>query len=72
MDVQMPVLDGLDATRRLRAQPATAKIPIITLTALAMPEDRIRCLEAGADAYLSKPLQLAELDRLISEQLNRG
>ena len=72
MDVQMPVLDGLEATKRLRNQPTTAKIPIITLTALAMPEDRLRCLEAGADAYLSKPLQLAELDRLIAEQLNRA
>jgi CheY-like chemotaxis protein len=69
MDVQMPVLDGLEATRRLRADPATAAIPIITLTALAMPEDRLRCLEAGANAYLSKPLQLAELDRLILEHL---
>ena len=72
MDVQMPLLDGLEATRQLRANPATASIPIITLTALAMPEDRIRCLEAGADAYLSKPLQLAELDRLILEHLPRA
>ena len=69
MDIQMPVLDGLEATRRLRANSATAAIPIITLTALAMPEDSIRCLEAGANAYLSKPLNLAELDRLILEQL---
>ncbi|MBC7366116.1 MAG: hypothetical protein H7343_04770, partial [Undibacterium sp.] len=50
---------------------ATAAIPIITLTALAMPEDRIRCLESGADAYLSKPLKLAELDRLILEHIHR-
>jgi signal transduction histidine kinase/ActR/RegA family two-component response regulator len=71
MDVQMPVLDGLEATRRLRADPATASLPIIALTALATPEDRIKCLEAGADAYLSKPLNLAELDRLIIEQLTR-
>jgi len=72
MDVQMPGVDGLEATRRLRANPDTAKIPIIVLTALAMPEDRLRCLEAGADAYLSKPLQLSELDRLILEHLNRA
>jgi len=71
MDVQMPVLDGLEATRRLRANPLTAGIPIIILTALAMPEDRLRCLEAGANAYLSKPLQLAELDRLMHKQINR-
>ena len=69
MDIQMPVLDGLEATRRLRANSATAAIPIITLTALAMPEDSLRCLEAGANAYLSKPLNLAELDRIILEQL---
>jgi len=72
MDVQMPVLDGLAATRQLRANALTAGIPIITLTALAMPEDRIRCLEAGANAYLSKPMHLAELDRLILEQVNRS
>jgi CheY-like chemotaxis protein len=71
MDVQMPVLDGLEATRRLRANPLTADIPIIILTALAMPEDRLRCLEAGANAYLSKPLRLAELDRLMHKQINR-
>ena len=69
MDIQMPVIDGLEATRRLRANSATAAIPIITLTALAMPEDSLRCLEAGANAYLSKPLNLAELDRIILEQL---
>lgn len=69
MDVQMPVLDGLEATRRLRADPATARIPIIILTALAMPEDRVRCLEAGASAYLSKPINLRELETLIHEQL---
>lgn len=65
----MPVLDGLEATRRLRADPATARIPIIILTALAMPEDRVRCLEAGASAYLSKPINLRELETLIHEQL---
>ena len=69
MDIQMPVLAGLEATRRLRANSATAAIPIITLPALAMPEDSLRCLEAGANAYLSKPLNLAELDRIILEQL---
>ncbi len=72
MDVQMPLLDGLEATRRLRANPSTAKIPIIALTALARPEDRLRCLEAGADAYLSKPHHLAELDRLMLEHLARA
>ena len=69
MDVQMPEMDGLTATRRLRADPRTAHLPIITVTALATAEDRLRCLEAGANAYLSKPVSLRELSRLIAEHL---
>jgi signal transduction histidine kinase len=61
MDVQMPGLDGLDAIRRVRADPDLARTPIIALTALAMVGDEERCLEAGANDYLSKPLHLAEL-----------
>jgi CheY-like chemotaxis protein len=66
MDVHMPVLDGLEATRRLRADPHTATLPIIAVTALAMPEDRRNCLEAGANAYLPKPINIHELSRLIA------
>lgn len=66
MDVHMPVLDGLSAIERLRADPRTAALPIIAVTALAMPEDRARCLAAGATAYLSKPINLRELGRLIT------
>ncbi|HWA26906.1 MAG TPA: ATP-binding protein [Lacunisphaera sp.] len=66
MDVHMPRMDGLEAIRRLRANPATAQLPVIAVTALAMPADRVRCLEAGANAYLSKPVNLRELARLIS------
>ena len=69
MDVQMPEMDGLTATRLLRSDPRTAFLPIITVTALATAEDRLRCLEAGADAYLSKPVSLRELTRLIAEHL---
>jgi len=61
MDVQMPELDGLEATRRLKADPQTASIPIICLTAYAMSGDRERCLEAGANGYQSKPLNFQEL-----------
>ncbi len=66
MDVHMPVMDGLEAMRRLRADPRTEHIPIIAVTALAMEQDRRRCLEAGATAYLSKPINLRELGRLIT------
>jgi CheY-like chemotaxis protein len=61
MDIKMPVMDGLEATRRLKADPATAAIPIIALTAHAMAEDRERATAAGADEYESKPVDLAQL-----------
>lgn len=65
MDVQMPVIDGLEATRRLRADPRFRSVPILALTALAMPGDRERCLEAGATEYLSKPVSLKDLVKMI-------
>jgi CheY-like chemotaxis protein len=71
MDIQMPGMDGLDAIRRLRDSPDTHDIPIIVLTALAMPGDRERCLAVGADAYLAKPVNLRELLALIAAQLAR-
>jgi PAS domain S-box-containing protein len=67
MDIQMPGIDGLETIRRLRANPdtAVAKVPIIALTALAMPGDRERCLKAGANDYISKPFRLMELLKMI-------
>ncbi len=72
MDVQMPEMDGLETTRRLRRDPALRRTPIIALTALAMPGDRERCLEAGMDDYLSKPLGLKELHRTLSHWISRS
>lgn len=70
MDMQMPGMDGLEATRRLRADPRFATVPIIALTALAMPGDRERCLEAGASEYLSKPVKLKQLAALMQDLLH--
>jgi CheY-like chemotaxis protein/anti-sigma regulatory factor (Ser/Thr protein kinase) len=72
MDVQMPRLDGLAATRRLRDDPAFARTPVVALTALAMPSDEERCREAGADAYLSKPVELKKLIETIAALLARA
>jgi CheY-like chemotaxis protein len=69
MDVQMPRMDGLEATRKLRNDPDFRFTPIIALTALAMSNDRERCLAAGMDEYLSKPINLKALVKVIQDCL---
>jgi PAS domain S-box-containing protein len=70
MDIQMPDIDGLEVTQRLRQYPELQHIPIIALTALAMEGDRDRCLAAGANDYLSKPIRFRELNDRIHTLLH--
>ena len=69
MDLQMPGMDGLETTRRIRNDASTAQIPIVALTALTMPGDKERCMEAGVNAYLSKPISLQELHHTVTTYL---
>ena len=72
MDMSLPVVDGWEATRRLKADPATAALPIIALTAHAMASDRERALEAGCDDYDSKPVDLPRLLEKIEKLLSQS
>ena len=71
MDVMMPVMDGVEATKRIRLEEGLRDTPIIALTALAMQGDRERCLQAGMNDYLSKPVQMKELESLIVKHINK-
>lgn len=71
MDMSLPVMDGWEATRRIKADAAIASIPIIGLTAHAMDGDREKCLEAGCDDYDTKPVDLPRLLEKIQTQLVR-
>ena len=72
MDIQLPGMDGLAATALLKNDPATAGIPIIALTAMAMKEDREKTAAAGCDAYIAKPLRYQELYSAIDRLLQKA
>ena len=71
MDVSMPVMSGLEATRALRAQPQTADLKIIALTAHAMASARDECMDAGCDAFATKPVDFAALLETIAHVTGR-
>jgi two-component system, cell cycle response regulator DivK len=72
MDISLPVLDGWEATRRLKMAPETKSIPVIALTAHAMSGDRERCIEAGCDDFDTKPVEIARLVEKIETLLSRS
>jgi CheY-like chemotaxis protein len=72
MDIGMPVMDGYEAMRRLKADPATRPIPVIALTAHASPADRQQAMQAGADDYEPKPVDFDRLLGKIDALLKRG
>ncbi|NRR29294.1 PAS domain S-box protein [Oxalobacteraceae bacterium] len=69
MDVQMPLMDGLEATRRIRADPRLAGLRVLAMTATATSEDRVRCIDAGMDDFISKPIQPALMYQTIANWL---
>lgn len=71
MDIRLPNITGWEATRRLKAEPSTAHIPIIALTAQSTSKDLHRCFEAGCDAFMTKPIQFSQLFTKIEMLLNR-
>ena len=72
MDIQMPEMDGLEAMRQIRSYPQLVQTPIIALTALAMAGDREKCLEAGANEYITKPVRLKQLSETIRALLGKS
>src|SRR5439155_25026360 len=72
MDISLPVLDGWEATRRLKMVPETKSIPVVALTAHAMSGDRERCIDAGCDDFDTKPVEIARLVGKIETLLNRS
>ncbi len=72
MDLQLPGVDGLELTRRLKADPTTRDIKIVAVTAYAMKGDQEKAIAAGCDAYVTKPIDTRGLPALIASQLGEG
>ncbi|MEE3716338.1 PAS domain S-box protein [Tumidithrix elongata RA019] len=72
MDIQIPEMDGIEAMQQIRLDPSLTNLPIVALTALAMANDRQKCLEAGANEYLTKPVRLKELVTAIQHLLDNA
>ncbi|HYU20792.1 MAG TPA: response regulator [Chloroflexota bacterium] len=72
MDIQLPGMDGVTALSRLRAEPATASIPVVALTAFAMKDDEQRLLGAGFDGYVTKPIDIKALPEQVREYCERA
>ncbi len=70
MDIQMPVMDGFEATRVLKADATTRNIPVIALTSYVMKGDKERILQAGCDGYITKPIDIQEFLKKVAEYLS--
>jgi two-component system cell cycle response regulator DivK len=71
MDMQLPVVDGYEAVRRIRSDPATSKTPILAVTAYARPQDAAKTLAAGCNGYISKPIKTRELPAKVNALLSK-
>lgn len=72
LDIMMPDMDGYEALARIRSNPELQQVPVIAVTAQAMKGDREKCLEAGADGYISKPIDVDQLLSLLNELNGRS
>ena len=71
MDIMMPEMDGYEAMAHIRSQPRFAALPVLALTAKAMKDDRAKCLDAGANDYCSKPIDMSKLTSLMRVWLHK-
>jgi two-component system, cell cycle response regulator DivK len=76
LDIQLPVMDGHEVTRRLKADPALRAVPVVAVTSYAMPGDREKCLEAGAEGYIEKPIDpdtfVEEVEQFLTRRSGAG